>query len=117
MISFSLFMSYLPRFAKAWVLASLLGILFSNSKMYAQTFEYHPLVFLDSLSLKQIVTTPYPDTISVVQSDYNLMSNSSTGPNYTVKSIVALTEMLVDVKSPQVIQKQRFTYTIIYKTI
>lgn len=88
-----------------------------NAKAIGQTFEFPSAVYVDSLSLQSIVASPNPDTVEVTQGNYNNMSGATTGSNFTIKSILALANFKVNVQSPNVGEKQKFTYVITYKTL
>ena len=84
----------------------------------AQTFSFPAITYLDSIKLRDVVSTSHPDTITVRQADYNVMTSATAGgPHFTIKSILALTNFKVNVQSLDIGQKHDFTYVITYKTI
>ena len=110
--------SLLPGIKIARVLLVTLGaLLLFQANVTGQTFEFPAVRYVDSLSLRSIVATPGADTLTIKQGDYNSMSGPATGSNFTIKSLHALTQFKVNVQSPDVGQKNRFTYVITYKTI
>jgi hypothetical protein len=99
------------------VLTTLLfALLLLHTNALSQTFDFPSSLYVDSLSLQSIVLTPGFDTITVQQGDYSVMSNATTGPNFTIKSLVSLTNFKVNVESANVGQKQKFIYMILYRT-
>lgn len=84
----------------------------------AQTFEYPSTVHMDSLSLKSIVAAT-GSSISVVDAQHDQfvgMYHPTDGNGFTIKSLVALSELKVNVQASNVGEKKKFSYMILYKT-
>ncbi|HTN46376.1 MAG TPA: RHS repeat-associated core domain-containing protein [Flavipsychrobacter sp.] len=99
-----------PKFLAAFT-ALLLWCVSSNG----QTFEFPSSLYTDSISLRKVVATSTPDTITAQH--MISMTSATQGSNFVVKSVTALTNFKIDVQSPYVGQKQHFTYVITYRTI
>ncbi|HTM65468.1 MAG TPA: RHS repeat-associated core domain-containing protein [Flavipsychrobacter sp.] len=99
------------------LLTIVISLLWFHIDATGQTFDFPSVLYVDSASLRDIVTTPGADTVTVKQGDYNSMWNATTASGFTIKSILALTNFKVNVQSPFVGQKHDFTYLITYKTI
>lgn len=93
--------------------------LFLQSTAFAQTFEFPSSVFADTISLREVLTTTFVDcdSFDVNHDGYYMMSDPKRGGNFTIKSVVALTKLMVDVQSSEVGKYPEFTYMITYRTM
>src|SRR5690606_1047616 len=71
------------------------------------------------ISLKDVLLTQDCDTFSVSHDAYNSMTNAKEGhsPDFTIKSVTALTNFKVNVQSLEVGKFPKFTYMITYQTV
>lgn len=105
-----------PMFFRKYIMAfyALALTFLFQTRTYAQTFDFPSDRYVDSLSLQNIVSTVGSDIFYVEQGHYGSMSGPTTGSGFTVKSLIALTSLKVNVQSPNVGQRAKFTYLITY---
>lgn len=100
--------------SKCWAIGMFFFLFQVNA--FGQTFEFPSALFVDSISLKDVLKTLGNDTVVVHHDAFTSMSNGVT-QNFQFKSLLAVTNYKVDVQSSKVGKHRKFTYMITYKTL